>query len=227
MLNEPGVTTKFPCHDGWLATGAGYIVDLETWAEATGLRRGDRLVSLGGVAVAETGDWDHALERVKPGKELVVRVERSDRVLTIKLPCKDYTPLWQVQRAIYEAMGKGDWDGCLRAAGDTITLTGRAYSMLLEAQLACWEEKLKEKAPDRRPYSWQDPFRRRPKVERPERYWLLMYRRYTHAVQEARFRPAGVAAIRSEVMAAIEKLRDTGLEDYADDLRQQLLAATR
>lgn len=224
MLEQPGLKKPYPCHDAWLATEPGHILDLEAWAEASGLRRGDRIVSLGGVSVAETGGWSEALQRVNTGKIMRVRVERGGRLVDSTLACKDNTQLWQAQRAIYETTANGDWDACWKAAGDAMKRVGRPYSIFLQAQLACWDEKLKAaSAGQTRKWNWWDRFgRKKPHVDRPQAYWRLLYRLRTQELQEMRFSPVGVTAVRHRILAAVENLREAGMEVYAEDLRQQL-----
>jgi hypothetical protein len=131
-LDRPGVVTPFPCDDGWLASNAGYVLDLTSWAEAAGLQRGDRLLAFGGVLVSMAGDWGAALSQVTREDPLELRVERAGREQIVRLPCRDNTPWWRAQRDMFEAMRDGKWEACMDATQRLQELARRPYSVILE-----------------------------------------------------------------------------------------------
>src|SRR5436190_5994430 len=69
-------TEPAACHDGWLTESDNYIVALEPWAEAAGLRRGDRLDLIQG---HETNNgWEDAMPRRRPDSGVLpLRVNRD------------------------------------------------------------------------------------------------------------------------------------------------------
>jgi S1-C subfamily serine protease len=209
-LGRPETGVPYACEDGWLADQTGYVSDLTPWAERAGLRRGDRIQAVGDVSGAEAGTWVAALSKLSaPGDRLSITVERSGRPVRLELPCRDHTLVWRGERSIFEAIAAGRWDDCVAAARRMMDVRQRPWASLLRTELECSAEKLKND-----------------KAQPTQQLWQLYYRTSTAELEAARYVPGRLSMIRPNIVSAIDTLARRGLPAQADDLRQQLAAAT-
>jgi S1-C subfamily serine protease len=209
-LDRSETRSPYACDDGWVADSTGYITDLTQWAETSGLRRGDRIQSIGDVPVSDVGNWQMALSRLTaPGGSLKITVERGSRLVKLDVPCRDHKPIWRIDRDIFEAMAVGRWEHCIDASRRLLQIVNRPWSIYLTTQLECWSEKLK-----------------RDKLTAPEDFWRLYYGAATARLEAARYIPGGIARVRPTIVNAIDVLAKRGYTIQSDDLRQQLAAAT-
>jgi hypothetical protein len=82
------------CDPGHLALN-GYVADVTNWAEASGLRRGDKVVD--GLATSDI---------------LLLKVVREGAKQNVSLPCRDHSKVWEAIRAALIAGASGDWTAC-------------------------------------------------------------------------------------------------------------------
>lgn len=202
-LASRGISSPYPCDDGWLAATAGWIVDVTPWAEAVGLKRGDRIVAIGDVSTAEAGDWGEALARVPKAGRFSMRVERSGRTVEVVLPCRDNTPWWTEQRRMYEAMAAGRWSDCMNAASRLIDIARRPFT--LRHRWECWRAKITEE-----------------RSQPPNEFWIAMYQVITRDLESAKYVPNHLSDARSRILEGIRILEQRGFQQYADDLKMQL-----
>jgi hypothetical protein len=69
--------------------------------------------------------------------------------------------------------------------------------------------------------------RQKTKVESqllPDEFWRILHAWATKAIEEARYRPTGLAEPRKDLLGAIEALEKSGRKALADDIRQQIAA---
>jgi S1-C subfamily serine protease len=202
-LTKRGTSSPYPCDDGWLAGPAGWVVDVTPWAEAAGLRRGDKIVAIGGISTAESGDWGEALARIPKAERFSMRVERSGRTLEVVLPCRDNTPWWTEQRRMYEAMAAGRWSDCMDAAARLVEIARRPFT--IRSRWECWRSKIVEE-----------------RSQAPAEFWIAMYQIMTKDLETAKYVPGYLGDARSRILEGIRTLEQRGFQQYADDLRTQL-----
>jgi hypothetical protein len=78
LLQKPYNQTPFPCSTIGAKLGQDrHIVDMPPWAEASGLRRGDLLVALGGTPLTGTRPLQEVWAQVPHGENVEIRVERA------------------------------------------------------------------------------------------------------------------------------------------------------
>jgi S1-C subfamily serine protease len=207
QLSEPGIATAYPCDDAWLAGQDGTVVDLAGWLEAAGLRRSDRLVAIGGISVAASGDWRQALLRARSGEHLELEVERQERVVKLRVACRSNVDWWRAYRGAFEAMADGRWDDCVSYGKKLIAVVRRPFSSVLRIQIECQRAGFTD--------------RRQPA---PEEYWKLLHAYTTKLIEESTYRPAGIADRRTMILSMVEALEKSGRQTLADDVRQQLAA---
>jgi S1-C subfamily serine protease len=211
-VSKPYLAQPHPCDDGWLAAETGHITDITPWAEVSGLRRGDRLVALGGILVSEAGHWGIALSRVTSGSKLEIVVERQGAATTLQLPCRSNREAWNAEREIFDAILSDSWDRCIAATQAYIRLLRRPFVNVLRLELECLGAKVKsEKTPATSPLA--------------DRLWGLMHRVASADLEASKYKPGRLSEIRSGILNAAEILEKRGRKSLADDLRQQLSAA--
>lgn len=208
-LDRPGVKAPFPCDDGWLGSGE-YVVDVTDWAEAAGLRRGDRFIAMGGVSVANAGHWTDALSKATPEKTLEITVDRQGREITLSLPCRDNREWWRTQRNMFEAAVAERWGDCISGSRRLLQLARRPFSFMLQAQVDCWSAELRAER----------------SATVPKDFWLLLHQLANQYLEESRYRPGLLASRRPFLLNTIKTLEDRGFKLQADDLRNQLQTTT-
>jgi S1-C subfamily serine protease len=202
-LATRGISAAYPCDDGWMATPAGWIIDVTAWAEAAGLRRGDRIVGIGDVSTAEAGDWGEGLARLPRTERFSMRVDRRGQTVEVVLPCRDNTRAWNERRHMYDAMAAGRWSDCMDAASRMDQIVSRLFG--LKARWECWRAKIVEE-----------------RAQPPREFWIATHDLLTRELEAAKYAPGQLSDIRSRVLEGIQILEQRGLPQYADDLRAQL-----
>lgn len=200
----------FPCDGGYYASHQGYIMNLSDWAEQSGLSRGDRIISIAGVAVTGPEDRARALAGVPVGGPVVVTVNRRGHEVKVSLPCRDNSMIWSTWRQMFEAVTRGDWDGCLDASVEIPRLQRRVDSFPIATRLECVRAKIRTlKRPDG------------PDVDR------LAYEVAHLRLRESRYVPGETDRFRGFVLATAEFLRQRGFPSLGADLEVQLREALK
>jgi hypothetical protein len=210
MLAKPYTREPFACTDsGWVGA-KGYVVDLATWGEAAGLRRGDRVVEIGGVSLARYDSESEAWSKVSRGDNVTVRVDRAGRDMSIQVPCRDDAEAWRSRVAVLQAIGDGQWQTCTDKIQDYIRITRVTSAGLLRMGWECMRER--GKAAGQR---------------LPDQYWRTMHAWASKAIEEARYRPTGLSDNRSQLLDAADVLAKAGWPALADDIKTQIGAFTQ
>jgi len=104
QLQKPYRQAPYPCSPFGSSSGKdGYVVDMTAWAAAAGLRRGDRPVAYGGTPVTGIEDADNEVWARVPHREYVdVRVDRTGKEVSLRIPCRDDRQRWET----YVALGR-------------------------------------------------------------------------------------------------------------------------
>jgi hypothetical protein len=152
--------TPYPCAAFWSSSGRErYVVDMRPFAAAAGLRRGDRPVAYGEIALTGNDDSDNEVWARLPHSEYVdVRVDRAGKEVSIRLPCRDDRPSWEASSTLWRAVAEGRWQDCIDAVSAWIKVTGYAPSGSMQIGVLCMLEKSKSE-------------RRRP----PDEYWRRLH----------------------------------------------------
>ena len=206
QLQKPYRKAPFPCSAGWSSGKDNYVVDVTSWAAASGLRRGDRLLAFGGTPLAGTGDSDQEVwAQVPRGEYVDIRVERAGKEVSLRLPCRDNRQKWEAFNALLQAIAEGRWQDCVDAVSRWVKIAGYAPSVSLYTAFVCMLEKTKSE-------------KQRP----PDEYWRRIHAWATKAIEESHYRPTGLAEIRGNLLAATEALEKAGRNTLADDIKQQI-----
>ncbi len=206
VLQKPYHKAPFPCSAGWSSGKDNYVLDVTPWAAASGLRRGDHLVAYGGIPLTGTEDSDEEVwARVPRGEYVDIRVDRAGKEVSIRLPCRDDRQKWEARVALGQAIAEGRWQDCVDAVSRWVRIAGYAPSGILHTAVLCMLEKAK--AEKQRP---------------PDEYWRRLHAWATKAIEEAHYRPTGLAEIRGRLLAATEALEKAGRNTLADDIKQQI-----
>lgn len=197
----------FPCSTFASSSGKdGYVVDMTRWAATAGLRRGDRPVAYGGIPL--TGAEDSNLDvwaRVPRGEYVDIRVERAGREVSIRLPCRDDREASAARHLVLRAVAEARWRDCIDAVSYSAKVAGYAPSSNLWVGILCMAEKSKVE-------------KQRP----PEEYWRRLHAWATKAIDEAHYRPTGLADMRARLLSVVEGLEKAGRNTLAEDVKQQI-----
>jgi hypothetical protein len=207
LLDKPYYREPYACDDGGWTSVKNYVVDLAPWAEAAGLRKGDRLVAFGQVSLAQYDTTSAAWSMVPRGDAVVVRVDRGGQEVAVRLPCRDASESWRAGVAIVRAISDGRWDACTDAVQSYFRVTRMASAALLNVSATCMAEGAKATS--------------RPA---PEQFWRTLHAWATKAIEEARYRPTGLTDVRPGLLQASDALTKAGRSALADDIRQQIAA---
>jgi len=113
LLAKPYLQAPPACDDGgWWAT-KNYIVDLAPSVEASGLRKGDRLLKFGDISLAQYDTVGEAWSKLTRGDSVMVRVDRGGKELLIQLSCRDGAQTWQAGIVFLRAIADGQWQACV------------------------------------------------------------------------------------------------------------------
>ena len=178
------------------------------WAEQAGLRRGDKILSIAGIAGSRPEDRAQAFTHVPAGGPLILGISRGGQPLSVSLPCVDDTQLWATQKKLLTAGAHGDWATCVAAGADVQRLQGFVSSPNLRAIGVC---------ADNRTLARGQPLGA---VER-----TLGYNMDLQELREIRYVPEGLDKIRGRILANISLLQRTGFASLAADLETELQKA--
>jgi hypothetical protein len=204
-LAKPYAQAPFPCDDGGFASEKNYVVDMAPWVEATGLRKGDRLVSFGDISLAQYDTASEAWSKVPRGDTVSVRVDRGGKELAIQIPCRDSSRSRQVTVATLRAIADGQWQACVDGIRDDAQLTRVTSASMLRVAWECMRERGK---------AARQPL--------PEDYWRTFHAWATKVIDEAHYKPTGLAESRTSLLDAADVLEKTGRVAWANDIRQQI-----
>ncbi len=193
------------CAPGYAASPEGYVVNLADWSERAGLRRGDKIISIAGVAVAGPEDRARGFAQVPAGGPLVIGITRGKQRLAISLPCFDDVKVWTALRQALVAGANGEWDTCLASAEEGERLQGFVPSNTLDLKLQCTQGRT------------LDGGKALGAAEA-----RLTYERDLTRLQESRHVPGGFERIRGEILKTISWLRRLGLVSLATALEAEL-----
>jgi hypothetical protein len=186
-----------------------YVVELAPWAEAAGLRRGDRMIELGGISLAQYDAQSEAWSKVPRTENITIRVERAGREVSIQLPCRDDAEAWRARLAILQAVVDGQWQGCIDGIQAYTKATRMTSATVLRLAWECMRERGKAA-----------------KQSLPDEYWRTFHAWATKAIEESRYRPTGLTEIRSSLLDAADVLEKAGRSAWANDIRQQITSFT-
>jgi hypothetical protein len=195
------------CAFGAAPQGDGYIINLASWAEQAGLRRGDRIKSIAGVPTSTIQDLFRGLRSVPSGGPLVVEVTRGAQAVAVSLACKDPSETWATFRKALAAGADGRWDDCTAGIQQYQYLVGLStpYSELLFMSLRCMSAKNASSG------------KRDGIAEARVLYEVNLLR-----LRESRYVPEGLDKVRGAVLPSISLLRTNGFASLASDLEIQL-----
>jgi S1-C subfamily serine protease len=206
QLLKPYRKAPYSCTGPAVSGKDNYVVEVTPWAAAAGLRRGDRVTAYGGTSLTGIEDSDIELwAKISRAEYVDFRIERAGKEIELRIPCRDDRARWDVYVALGQAVAEGRWQDCIDAASRVVTVTGMASSGSLHVAVLCMLEKAKAER--------QPP---------PAEYWRRLHAWATKAIEESRYRPAGLAEIRGRLLNATEVLEKAGRNTLADDIKQQL-----
>jgi hypothetical protein len=204
-LAKPYTLAPFACDDGGWWSEKNYVVDMAPWAEATGLRKGDRLVSFGDISLAQYDTVSEAWSKVPRGDGVSVRVDRGGKELSVQIPCRDSSRTRQVTVATLRAIADGQWQACVDGIRDYAQLTRVTSASMLRVAWECMRERGKAA-----------------RQTLPEEYWRTFHAWATKAIEESHYKPTGLAESRTSLLDAADVLEKTGRVTWANDIRQQI-----
>jgi len=193
-----------------------YAIAASPSAEQSGVRRGDRIKSIGGEGVATLDDVKRILSSMPPGITSVdVVVARRSRIVEweirevpLSLQCGSDRVRWEAKKAALEAMKAGRWNDCALAMRDVLQEWGTELRGDLEIRGLCayYDARLKGRpiGPEdaRSLYDWR------------------------HAqIAEARYDPGALDRVRGDVLSSANVLRAWNARNLGEDLELQLKEA--
>jgi V8-like Glu-specific endopeptidase len=209
QIAAPLRKAPFNCDDsGWELKDL-YVVDIAGWVQAAGLQRGDRLLTFGGLSLTQAGAVG-AWAQVPRSEHVHIRVERNGKEVSILLPCRDHSKAWQAEIDFMRAFIEDRWTDCIERTRRYNQLVGIASSNNQYLILLCVRGKGQA---TKQPLSGE--------------FWLLVHNWATKAIEESRYHPAGLTAVRGSLLDAAEHLERAGRKSLADDVKQQITAFSR
>jgi S1-C subfamily serine protease len=193
-----------------------YAIAASPSAEQSGVRRGDRIKSIGGESVATLDDVKRILSSMPAGVtsvDVVVgrrsrMVEWETREVPLSLQCRSDRERWEAKKSALEAMKAGRWNECALAMRDVLQEWGTELTGDLEIRGLCayYDARLKGRpiGPDdaRSLYDWR------------------------HAqIAEARYDPGALDRVRGDVLSSANVLRAWNARNLGEDLEAQLKEA--
>jgi hypothetical protein len=205
QLAKPHFQAPPACDDGGWWAVKNYIVDVAPWVEATGLRKGDRLLSFSGVSLASYDTAGEAWSKVLRGDNVIVRIDRGGNEFSILIPCRDNTQAWQAGVSLLRAIADGQWQSCIDGVRDYAQLTRVTSASMLRVAWECMRERGK---------AARQPL--------PDEYWRTFHAWATKAIEESHYKPSGLTEIRTSLLDAADVLEKAGRSTWANDIRQQI-----
>jgi S1-C subfamily serine protease len=194
-----------------------YAITTGAHAQENGVRRGDRVKSINGNAVATLEDVIRILTGVPVGTTAVnLVVERSlstftreGRDVPLRVQCRSDKARWEAKKKALEAMKDGRWNDCFLGMREVIQEwgVGRTADIEIRGQCAYYDARLKG-----RPIGPDDA--------------LSLYDWRHTQILESRYDPGALDQVRGEVLSSANILRGWNAKNLAEDLELQLKEAT-
>lgn len=193
-----------------------YAVAAGPSAEQNGLRRGDRIRTIGSDTVATLDDVKRVFTSVPAGVTAVDIVvgrrarmaERETREVPLSVPCRSDRARWEAKKAALEAMKDGRWSDCALAMRDVSQEWGTGLSGDIEIRGLCayYDARLKG-----RPIGPEDA--------------RSLYDWRRAQIAEARYDPGALDRVRGDVLSTANVLRAWNARNLGEDLESQLKEA--
>ena len=213
LRNEPG---PYRCQIFVEWSPRLYAIAASPYAEQNGLRRGDRIKTIGEETVATLDDVKRILSSMPVGVTAVDIVvgrrsrmaERETREVPLSVQCRSDRARWEAKKAALEAMKDGRWNDCDLAMRDVIQEWGTGLTGDIEIRGLCayYDARLKGRpvGPDdaRSLYDWRRA-----------------------QIAEARYDPGALDRVRGDVLSSANVLRAWNAGNLGEDLESQLKEA--
>src|SRR3989442_8232578 len=183
QLAKPYTQVPYACDDGGWSSVKNYVVDVAPGVEAAGLRKGDRWLSFGDVSLAHYDTATEAWSKVPHGENVTVRADRGGKEVSIQVPCRDSSQTRRAVVATLRAIADGRWQDCVDGLQEYTRITRVTSASVLRTAWECMRER--GKAASQR---------------LPDEYWRTLHAWATKAIEEARYRPAGLGEIRTSLL---------------------------
>lgn len=193
------------CLFGFGLSPSLYISALSPRASDSGLRKGDRVVSVGGVKISSFNEFFGAIANASVGDSIAFEVTRGRNKGTVSVPCHDPRSMVNAEQTLFTAAARGDWDGCIAASLDYERALGVVLPGSLGWRLRCLLEKQGHRVNNVVASLVYD-------------FWRLR-------LQAAAYEPDGVAPLRGQILGVTTSLRRDGFIALAEDLERQLASA--
>jgi hypothetical protein len=204
LLAKPYAGAPFACTDEGWTSADNYVVELAPWAEAAGLRRGDRIIEFGGILLAHYDAPGEAWSKVARSERITIRVERGSREVSIQLPCRDDAAAWHARNTILQAVASGQWQGCIDGIRAFAMVSQMTSASALRITCECMRERAKAT-----------------RERLPDEYWRTLHAWAIKAIEESRYRPTGLTEIRDSLLGAADALEKAGQTIWAKDIKWQ------
>jgi hypothetical protein len=141
-VRQSRLASPLPCAAHWVAGGEQVIVAVSRAGAGAGLERSDTLRRIGGRDLTGSGDvpWAAALRALSDSQpSYAVEIDRKGMRLRLVLPCAadDARRLHQADLAMWTAVTRRDWPGCLEHGAEMIAAFGTPTSPPLMVMTQC------------------------------------------------------------------------------------------
>lgn len=188
--------------------GPPYITRVWPSGQGLGFQAGDRIAQVDGLEVHSIDDLIKGITTQQPGDEVSFLVQRGQNSITVVAECKERAEFNAAVHEVYKAIQAGDWKGCIRNARRITEFTGPDVTSAMWALNCSEAERLSR---GRYQVHWQDA--------------SLGYDYRRKLIDEMKYVPGGLNAIRADVLGAISWLREQNQGSYARDLEDYFEAA--
>jgi len=205
MLARPYTAAPFACTDEGWTSADNYVVELAPWAEAAGLRRGDRIIEFGGILLGNYDTPGEAWSKVARSERIMIRVERGSRDVSIQLPCRDDAAAWHARNTILQAVASGQWQECIDGIRGFAMVSQMTSASALRLTCECMRERAKAA-----------------RESLPDAFWRTLHAWAMKAIEESRYRPDGLPEIRDSLLGAADALENAGQTLWAKDITRHI-----
>jgi hypothetical protein len=141
-VRQSRLASPLPCVAHWLAGGDLVVVAVSRAGSDAGLQRSDTLRRIGGRDLTGPGGdgWATAMRALPPGQlSYAVEIDRNGTRFRLVLPCAadDARRLQQADLAMWTAVTRRDWPGCLKHGNEMIAAFGTPTSPPLMVVTQC------------------------------------------------------------------------------------------
>jgi hypothetical protein len=141
-VRQPRLASPLPCVAHWVAGTDHVVVAVSRAGSAAGLERSDTLRRIGRRELTGRGDdgWEPAMRALPQGQSsYAVEIERKGKTLRLMLPCAadDAKRLQEADLAMWTAVTRRDWAGCVKEGAEMIAAFGSATSPPLMVMTQC------------------------------------------------------------------------------------------